>query len=123
MIARLNAFSSAPGFLLIRLAMAAAAVSTFHGTGGPFVMSWNSVQGHVSIGVALLLVLGFLTPIAAFLFAGALLLRGYEEPEFYADFYILGLTSVGLALAGPGNWSLDAVLFGKRRISIPRRPR
>jgi putative oxidoreductase len=33
---------------------------------------------------------------------------------------ILGVISATIAMIGPGAWSLDARLFGRKRIEIPR---
>ena len=38
-----------------------------------------------------------------------------------AELTALPSTGVTLALVGPGGWSLDARLFGRRRIDIPER--
>jgi uncharacterized membrane protein YphA (DoxX/SURF4 family) len=70
----------------------------------------------LTIGSTILLWIGLCTPVAAIV---AALLQistvafGKEpgmEPAIYAA---LG---VGLALLGPGSWSLDAWLFGRKRI-------
>jgi putative oxidoreductase len=34
---------------------------------------------------------------------------------------LLGILSAALAMLGPGAWSVDARLFGRKRIEIPQR--
>jgi putative oxidoreductase len=68
------------------------------------------------VGIAVLVWLGLWTPIAAV--AAALLqigsvLSGHELISAAAVNAALGL---GLAMLGPGAWSLDARLFGRKRI-------
>lgn len=69
----------------------------------------------------LLLLLGLWTPFAGFMLACEqlclLFLHGAEPVN------ILLYTMIGIALAcvGPGLWSIDALLFGRKRIDFPGR--
>jgi putative oxidoreductase len=67
------------------------------------------------------LIAGFLTPLAALAMAAALAVSIYRShlPELSIVLLIGG--SVALALLGPGAWSVDARLFGRREIVIARR--
>jgi uncharacterized membrane protein YphA (DoxX/SURF4 family) len=86
----------------------------------------------VSISVSLVLVLGLLTPIAGSIATLCYLINGFEifistgTGRFENALVALQLTamSVILVLLGPGAYSLDARLFGRREIIIPdsRRP-
>jgi hypothetical protein len=70
-----------------------------------------------------LLIAGLWTPIAAsltaFLEIGLFILKG-EDPWLHLLLATLGIC---LALLGPGAWSVDARLFGWKRIDIRERPR
>ena len=123
MFARFPALWPGPGYLLTRIALAATAIPVVHESGGFIAWSPHGIQNYVAIGVALMLVLGLLTPIAALLLAGALIWRGCHDPGFCASCCLLGVMSLGLALTGPGGWSLDAMFFGRRRIEVPLRDR
>jgi uncharacterized membrane protein YphA (DoxX/SURF4 family) len=76
------------------------------------------------------LVLGFMTPIASFLLALCILgitFAFFPEPPFAALFsklmaLLMVITAVGISLLGPGAFSLDGYLFGRREIIIPPGP-
>lgn len=77
----------------------------------------------ITVAGGALLVAGFLTPIAALSMAVALavsLSRSTLPLSDLSVFLLLG-GCVALALLGPGSWSLDARLFGRREVVIPRR--
>jgi putative oxidoreductase len=112
-------FASGPpglGLLLIRVLTGSAVVvhslAMLHGELriGPLVLTaFFSVLG-------LSLVLGFWTPLAAGLIALSALWDGLAHPaaRYYA--LVVGVLGVALALLGPGAWSVDARLFGWRRV-------
>ena len=77
--------------------------------------------GLVAAGAALLLLVGLWTPMAGVLVAVAelgLALSHRAEPWTFVHFGTLG---AALAMLGPGGWSVDARLFGRKRIQIPER--
>jgi len=84
-------------------------------------------SGHWTFAVALLLsiglALGFMTPvasIAASALVAALLLLG-PQPGGSFMHCVSALNAVALALLGPGAYSVDAWLFGRRVTVLPPR--
>jgi len=75
----------------------------------------------VTAGAAILLLIGLWTPLAGALIAVAELGMAVlhpAEPWMYVHFAAMG---AALAMLGPGGCSLDARLFGRKRIQIPQR--
>src|ERR1700685_517923 len=71
----------------------------------------------LSIGLGLLLLAGLLTPVAGTLVAADALWNVFSSGQ---PWYWIMLATLGAALAliGPGAWSIDARLFGWRRLDI-----
>ena len=68
---------------------------------------------------AMLLLAGLWTPIAGALVAMIeLWTASFSHPPDPWTFILLGTLGVALALLGPGAWSVDARLFGWKRIDI-----
>ena len=73
----------------------------------------------VIAGAAILLLIGLWTPLAGALIAVAELYLAAlhpAEPWMYIHFAAMG---AALAMLGPGGCSLDARLYGRKRIQIP----
>jgi uncharacterized membrane protein YphA (DoxX/SURF4 family) len=87
-------------------------------TPGPGVVTWG-LAALTFVGAAFLLV-GLMTPLVALLVAvggaGIALYEGYEG--YVAITNLIG-PSIAIALLGPGAFSLDARMFGRREITIP----
>jgi uncharacterized membrane protein YphA (DoxX/SURF4 family) len=70
----------------------------------------------LTLGIALLLWVGLWTPVAAVAEAALQIgLAAFSQP-FNAVTAIYAALGMGLAMLGPGSWSLDARLFGRKRI-------
>lgn len=70
------------------------------------------------IGLGFLLVIGFWTPFVGALLALTALWDALARPEDRWYCLVVGTLGVGLALLGPGLWSVDALLFGWKRLEI-----
>jgi uncharacterized membrane protein YphA (DoxX/SURF4 family) len=62
--------------------------------------------------------LGLWTPVMAGLEAVAELLATVSLPSQYQAHMLLAVLSVGLAMLGPGAVSIDAGIFGRKRITV-----
>jgi putative oxidoreductase len=110
------------GLLLLRVAgtvpLFAIGLSTLWG-GSTDVLPWVRLIGCVS---GALLLMGFWTPLAAALqafLAGMFAFDGACEPLYLMHASI----GISLAMLGPGYWSIDARLYGRKRIDLNRPPR
>lgn len=118
--------------MLMRLAVALTAiVHGFHALIESQTQTFSLAMELFEILVGTALLIGFLTPIAS---ASALLgnlvtgVSSFLKPgENAHDKAItalyLGVISLAITLLGPGGFSLDAHLFGRREIIIPGTPR
>lgn len=110
------------GLLLLRIIAAAALINQ----GAPHLQASASVISIIlavlMLATAILLVCGLWTPIAGAL---ALTVEFWAAVSKSGDHWsqiLLATLGAGLALLGPGIWSVDARLFGWKRIgSQPRK--
>jgi putative oxidoreductase len=75
----------------------------------------------LAAGAATLLLVGLWTPVAGVLLAIAELCLVFSHPVDPWRHILLGALGAALAMLGPGAWSIDARLFGRKRIHIPQR--
>jgi hypothetical protein len=77
---------------------------------------------YILIGiVGTLLLLGLWTPLAGTALAVLALWKGLLYPAAPCTYILFGTLGVALALIGPGGWSVDAHLFGWKRVELPDR--
>jgi len=74
-----------------------------------------------SIGCGILLIPGLWTPIAGFLIVLVELCQAFTIPGDFWVSLLLGTIGGALAMLGPGLWSVDARLFGWKRVEAPPR--
>jgi uncharacterized membrane protein YphA (DoxX/SURF4 family) len=80
----------------------------------------------VAASAAALLLVGFWTPVAGVSMAVAELSLAFSHSALSRSedtwiHILLGALGAALAMLGPGAWSVDARLFGRKRIQIPQR--
>ena len=106
------------GLLLLRLGVGI--VLTHDGVAEMLTASeWHGIiwQSLATIGGVLLLV-GFFTPIAGVLVVIVELWKALSRADNLRTCIVLAVVGAALAMLGPGIWSLDARLFGRKRIDI-----
>ena len=84
--------------------------------GGPPLGS--AILHVLTTGVGILLLAGLWTPIAGALVAVIALSHAFSQPGDPWSCIMLGTLGAALALLGPGAWSVDARLFGWKRIDL-----
>jgi hypothetical protein len=113
----------APGVGLLLLRAVAAIAVVFHAAMalrdgppvGPTIL--NVLTGVVGI----LLLVGLWTPAAGTVVAILALWKIFLLPEDLWVYILLGTLGAALTLLGPGAWSVDARLFGWKRVELPDR--
>jgi uncharacterized membrane protein YphA (DoxX/SURF4 family) len=72
----------------------------------------------LAIAAGILLLAGLWTPIAGVLLAIIEIWCAFTHPHDPWSYILLGTLGAALAMLGPGAWSVDARLFGWKRIDI-----
>ena len=111
--------NSWPGGGLLILRIAAALATLLCGFGPPPLqdLSGKVFQGIAAATGALLLV-GLWTPVAALAQVCLELTSAFARGALGPNPFLLGALGLSLSMIGPGAWSLDARLFGRKQIDF-----
>jgi uncharacterized membrane protein YphA (DoxX/SURF4 family) len=115
------------GLLLLRTVVASAVIHT----GAQFLAAWPELNASlivsISFATGLCLLLGVITPLVSLIVVFSLVVShffGVTAPNGFvlSGFVVLRVATLALAIAlvGPGAFSFDARIFGRREIRIPR---
>ena len=80
-----------------------------------------TIAAVLSMGAGILLIAGLWTPIAGTSVALIEIWKMLMLPGDRSVWLLLGTAGAALAMLGPGLWSIDARLFGWKRIEAPPR--
>jgi putative oxidoreductase len=108
-----------PGAGLLLLRLAGSLPLLFHGIGAwPSALeAGGSIFRLIELSCGALVLIGLWTPVAAL--AQAVLQGASAFTRHYDLMYLAAaLMGLGLALLGPGAWSIDARLYGRKRIHL-----
>jgi putative oxidoreductase len=81
----------------------------------------SAILPAITTGIGILLLVGLWTPIAGAVVAVMALWHSFSQSGDPWTCILLGTLGAALALLGPGAWSIDARLFGWKRIHFPGR--
>jgi putative oxidoreductase len=73
----------------------------------------------IAIGAGAFLLPGLWTPIVGAILALAEVMTVFAGTHHLQTSILLAALGAALAMLGPGVWSLDSLLFGRKRIDIP----
>jgi putative oxidoreductase len=106
------------GLLLLRLAAGGSLIAERISMVVPLPPSpqWEIHIMLVCVGVCICL--GIWTPVMGAFEAVAEVLITFSRPTQYQSHILIAVLAIGLAMLGPGAWSIDALIFGRKRITI-----
>ena len=113
------------GLLLLRALIGVTLIGqslTYIGSTKLSVLSW--VVTALVLIIASCLLVGFMTPITAIVIGlGAIALAASQVFQTNQTLLNVIVLTAAIALLGPGAFSIDARMFGRREILIPKAPR
>jgi uncharacterized membrane protein YphA (DoxX/SURF4 family) len=108
------------GLLLLRAIAVIPLLQFFEGTAVTSQAVFSVTQFFAAVGSAFV-ALGLWTPIAASLMSVSELCLLFLSGSASSTHGMLAVLGASIAMIGPGAWSVDARLFGRKRIRIPER--
>ena len=109
------------GLFILRLAVSSFLVCDARTSLLERPQSGNGVPTAIAAGAGLFLCLGLWTPIAGAITAILELYLVFCRPENIWPMLLAAGIATALALLGPGSWSVDAHVYGRKRISLQDR--
>lgn len=109
-----------PGVSILFLRLGIGLSLVYDGTTGLFATDQviPFARELLALGAGLLLLAGLWTPVSGMLAAILELWIAFSGAEPLRVALLLAALGAALAMLGPGAWSVDARLFGRRRIEI-----
>jgi putative oxidoreductase len=101
--------------LILRFATGLSLVAVAHVTGDP-VHTASLLARWTMTAVAVLIWIGLWTPLAALIGAVIQISAVIIWHRFDLSLLVFSAVALSLAMLGPGAWSFDARLFGRKRI-------
>jgi putative oxidoreductase len=106
------------GLLLLRLAVGASLILERIPVIWVIPQSLGFEVRIVLVCVGISLLCGLWTPVMGSIAAFIELLIAFSPADNSATHVLLAILSISLTLLGPGAWSIDARIFGRKRIDI-----
>jgi uncharacterized membrane protein YphA (DoxX/SURF4 family) len=116
------------GLLILRISLGITILlhSGVYLTGAAGHSGWTVIAGPAGIAGSLLLLIGFLTPLVSVSVCLGAIFASLSHLQSPTDMHNIDLSAIccilvaaALAFLGPGAFSLDARMFGRREIIIP----
>ena len=110
--------NSWPGGGLLILRIAAALATILSGFGDPLQELSGTVFQVIASATGALLLIGLWTPVAGLLQVCVELTSGFGHDTLGPSQFLLSALGLSLSMTGPGAWSVDARLFGRKQIDF-----
>jgi putative oxidoreductase len=103
------------GLLILRFATGLSLAAAAH-VAGDLADTASALARYVVVGVAVLIWIGLWTPLAAVAAAAIQVIVIILGHQFNWSLPVFVALDLSLAMLGPGAWSFDARLFGRKRL-------
>jgi putative oxidoreductase len=106
------------GLLLLRLAVGSSLIAEPISMMLPIPPSLLWAAHILLVGVGICICIGLWTPLMGAVQGIAELAMTLYPANGYEHHLLLALLAISLAMLGPGAWSIDSLIFGRKRITI-----